>query len=351
MRVSRKRRRNEFLIGAGIFIVLAIVYAAVLGIYQSENENRQNLVQISHAKNPAHMNAKATIRSVDPAKEEATIRIEFDPQGGFRAEDGFASAYDVRVLVNANSGKQEYEFLKDKRINPIEFTVNTSGGNVSEYPFDKYSTPVEMIVTASKKDLEEAEASNGDEESPAPPTQSPAADGTTSVTQVPVESNLYFDGTLAGWSVSAEAERVAIPGYVAFSADMKRASTAIYFACFINAAIVVIAIGVLLIALSVAVRGRQVELPMITLGVIVLFALPALRNFLPGQPPIGTLLDFVAFFWAQAIVAISVVILTFCFLSRENGYPRSWGGKPYPPDDDADTEPARHLSENAESPG
>ncbi|MFE5585492.1 DUF4436 family protein [Kitasatospora sp. NPDC056531] len=38
-----------------------------------------------------------------------------------------------------------------------------------------------------------------------------------------------------------------------------------------------------------------------------LFALAGFRNTAPGSPPIGCLLDYTAFLWAEVIVAFSVV--------------------------------------------
>jgi hypothetical protein len=37
-----------------------------------------------------------------------------------------------------------------------------------------------------------------------------------------------------------------------------------------------------------------------------LFALVSMRNAAPGSPPIGSLIDYAAFFWAEAIVAASL---------------------------------------------
>ena len=38
-----------------------------------------------------------------------------------------------------------------------------------------------------------------------------------------------------------------------------------------------------------------------------LFAFPTVRNNLPGNPPIGSLNDFLAFFWTEGIVALALV--------------------------------------------
>jgi hypothetical protein len=49
-----------------------------------------------------------------------------------------------------------------------------------------------------------------------------------------------------------------------------------------------------------------------------LFALVSLRNAAPGAPPIGSLIDYMAFFWAELIVAASLVaaVLTGLLVER-----------------------------------
>ena len=38
-----------------------------------------------------------------------------------------------------------------------------------------------------------------------------------------------------------------------------------------------------------------------------------MRNNLPGNPPIGSLNDFLAFFWTEGIVALALVALLIAF--------------------------------------
>jgi hypothetical protein len=315
-----ERRPVRILVALGLLVILAVAYARVLTIYKSETATKQKAFQIADTTDTTYMEVFASIRSIDAQKEEAVIRMEFEPFGDLSAEDGFASAFDVRILVNASAGRQEFEFQKNKRINPIEFTVSTTDGNISQYPFDKYTIPVEILMTAAATDLppETEESTDGTHEGGG--TEAPLP----SEQQVPIDQNFVFSGTLAGWEVNAKSADIKIPGYVGLEATVSRAKTAIYFANFIIGATLVIALGILFLVLEVALQKRRVELPMITLAVIVSFALPALRNFLPGQPPVGVLLDFVAFFWAQGIVALGVICLTTIFLWRgEDGYPRA----------------------------
>jgi hypothetical protein len=75
-------------------------------------------------------------------------------------------------------------------------------------------------------------------------------------------------------------------------------------------------ISVLLLTLSVVLRGRKVELAMFSFTAALLFAFATVRNAQPGTPPIGTYSDFISFFWAEVIIALCLVVLVFTWLLR-----------------------------------
>jgi hypothetical protein len=100
--------------------------------------------------------------------------------------------------------------------------------------------------------------------------------------------------------------------------DLKisRSPTAIAFVCFVTSMMWLLALGAIAVAFSVAVRGRKVEIGMFSWLAALLFALVPLRNAMPGSPPIGVLSDFAAFFWAEELVALSLVTVVFTWLRR-----------------------------------
>ena len=71
--------------------------------------------------------------------------------------------------------------------------------------------------------------------------------------------------------------------------------------------------------LAMAVRARKAEktdlLPL-SVSITLIFGLPALRNIQPGIPPVGALVDYVTFIWAELIVAASAVIIMWTWLLR-----------------------------------
>jgi hypothetical protein len=48
-----------------------------------------------------------------------------------------------------------------------------------------------------------------------------------------------------------------------------------------------------------------------------LFAFPAFRNMMPLSPPIGAFPDYIAFFWAEGMAALTLVLLILTWFSRK----------------------------------
>ena len=62
----------------------------------------------------------------------------------------------------------------------------------------------------------------------------------------------------------------------------------------------------------------MVEVPFWAFGyfVGVLFALPPLRDSLPGRPPPGTIFDFVSFYWSVTLIGVGLILLLGIWLKR-----------------------------------
>jgi len=76
-------------------------------------------------------------------------------------------------------------------------------------------------------------------------------------------------------------------------------------------------------AMSVWFRGKNAELPLVTISAALLFALPNIRNSQPGVPsPVGTTEDMVGFFWNILLVAVSVISLLVKWILQNKRPPR-----------------------------
>lgn len=69
-------------------------------------------------------------------------------------------------------------------------------------------------------------------------------------------------------------------------------------------AVLVLLVVVTAAMVAHAVAWRKVGFPTLASLAALLFAVPGIRNSMPGTPPVGTLSDFLVFFWALLIVSL-----------------------------------------------
>ncbi len=80
----------------------------------------------------------------------------------------------------------------------------------------------------------------------------------------------------------------------------------------------VFALTVVLVVFSVVSGRRQPEIAMLVWCTALLFALPVVRHNLHGAPPLGALIDYASFSWAEPLVDLSMLVLIgFCFAMRD----------------------------------
>jgi hypothetical protein len=173
---------------------------------------------------------------------------------------------------------------------PVDVTLDMYDGSITDYPFDRFTT--ELQVGAS--------------------TSSPSAAETQTVPVV-----VDFVGSLHGLRVEESAlTSQESGGVIPVNVTISRSPTTIAIAVFIMALLLAMALSVLILTLSVSLWGQKLELPVVTLLGALLFGFVAFRNTLPGTPPVGALSDFLAFFWAEGIVAICLFVLVAVYLKR-----------------------------------
>jgi hypothetical protein len=296
---------------AVLLVVFGVAFVLVLRSYTKEDESRAAVVSDAEAKDPDYVEVSVKIVSVDPIKGDAVARIEFEPHGSLTTDEGVTVARDLKLYVNSANGKQEHDFSKGKRMNPIETVVDMYDGQVMDYPFDSHKAQLTLafIAPAPKENKQAGAATRAEDDSAGAPAEEPGDEA------VPVTVELY--GSVAGLKMEAKKSSDSTPEFVTIDLDISRASTARFFSLFIMTAMWALTVAVLLLTLFVAFGNRKIELAMFSFLGALLFAFPALRNSQPGTPPIGTLGDFIAFFWAEVIIALCLLALLALWLYRK----------------------------------
>jgi hypothetical protein len=329
--MSEKVKAKDIIITVAILIVFGIALVLVLNIYQGEGDKRSAAVSNLGDKDPNHIEVDVKLVSIDPNKGDLVARLEFLPKGSFTTDEGSTLARDLKLYVNSANGKQELDFPKGKRMNPMEVVVNMFDGLVTDYPFDKHSAFLEMYFLPGKEAAKEksaAAASKPAEPTPTPTPEAPAAGeeqkkeegakkaaaATPDEDDIPI--GVDFVGSIPGFKIEAAKAKESTDDYVGIDMTISRASTTKFFSFFVMAMMWGLTIGVMFLTLSVVLRGRKVELAMFSFTAALLFAFAAVRNAQPGTPPIGTYSDFISFFWAEVIIALCLIILVFTWLLR-----------------------------------
>lgn len=277
-----KKSKKGMLIGIVLLLVFVAAYAFVLCTYRSEGENRAaELSPETEKLDKNRVDAYAKIVSADPIKGDIVVRLTFTPQGSFLAADGVTLSRDLLLDVASAAGKHSYEFKKGKRMDPVEAIVDMYEGEPMDYPFDKHEAQLAFYFEPAGATAETPDHS------------------------VPV--GLELRGSVNGLQINADLAKENTADHVVVDLSISRAPTTLFFSVFIMAAMWLLALGVVFLVFRVLAGHRKIEIGMFSFLGALLFAFPALRNSQPGTPPIGTLSDFLAFFWAEVIIALSLL--------------------------------------------
>jgi hypothetical protein len=298
----------------GIVALFVMTAALTVGALPAFGQNTSANPPDTGAKHTDYIETVAKILSIDPIKGDASVRLEFIPHGNFAKEDG-TLARNVKLDVNSSNGKQEISFEKGKRMTPTEAVLNMYDGEVSDYPFDRHKA--ELILWFTGKPDKPVEK-------PKPAEETPAAEPKPETkTEAPAESveedvpfTLDFTPTLAGFTIETAKSKDSDDDYVNIEMSIARSSMVKFFSTFVMCLMWGVSIAVLLLVLSVVVRGRKVEIAMFSFIATLLFAFVTVRNSQPAVPPVGTLSDYLSFFWAIVILALCLLTIVLTWIIR-----------------------------------
>jgi len=99
--------------------------------------------------------------------------------------------------------------------------------------------------------------------------------------------------------------------------DIQRTLPTKIFCVFIALMMLVVAIGYSWMALKVHKSRTHPDINEMVFGGALLFSFPAIRNIQPFAPPMGVLTDYGGFFLAESIVALTLIMELYFWISRK----------------------------------
>lgn len=253
-------------------IAVLIVVAVSVGSWLQFTERQ--VIDTVHAVGstaPDRVDVEASVQRVDAAARELVLRIRVTPRGNLGGEDGTAPVADLR-LQTSQATLGDLAFKAHERITTKDLQVAVTDGSISDYPFDSYETDVGFWALLGGK-------------------------------EVPVRLLFSNNDTLFSVSATPTASRQeAVVGV-----KLSRSGSLLVFAAFMMVVMWALAAAVLLGAWYLTTRQQGLVWPALAWMAATLFALSAFRNNAPGTPPIGCVLDWFAFLWAETVIALCLI--------------------------------------------
>ncbi|MFJ4781343.1 DUF4436 family protein [Streptomyces sp. NPDC088762] len=269
----RPRRSGASILPVLLPIAVLIVVAVTVGSWLQWKE-RQTIDTVHTVGSAAadRVDVEAHVQSVDAAARELVLRVRVTPRGALGEEDGTAPVADLSLLTSSAT-LGDLAFKAHERLATKDVQVALTGGSISDYPFDTYETDIGFGAVVGGK-------------------------------EVPVR--VLFSNHDVLFSVSAT-PTPSRQGTVVMALGLHRSGSLLVFAVFMMVVMWALAASVLMGAWYLTTRGEGLVWPALAWMAATLFALSAFRNTAPGTPPIGCAMDWIAFLWAETVIALCLI--------------------------------------------
>ncbi|MBV8284223.1 MAG: DUF4436 family protein [Candidatus Eremiobacteraeota bacterium] len=252
----------------GVVAALVILYAA--GIFAYFKDTGVGVFDSPENPPADRLGINVTTMSIDVAKQQVDLSILPDPQGNLTDDNGFTSKKNISFTIYTGDSQKTVDIKAGQPITTIDVPISAFG-NISAYPFDQYSGWISFD------------------------SDTPFA--------------VHWESDLQAFHahISADTKNGSTP--LILDADYSRSSSVRVFALFLYLLTALVATVAVTVTICVVFRGYKLEFGQIGWSAALLFVLPAVRTSLPGGPPLGTLADFLVFFWAEALVVLCLITL------------------------------------------
>lgn len=283
-RMRAERRRVAVM--AACFVALLGLYLTFFAeLYRRPEATESTVAQAQGERRGAEVYVEMT--SVDPIRQAIEARLDVSTRRGawpgYPAPPGRdltvresdrAYTLDVRLPAGAAAASAPAQFVAE--------------GWVSAYPFDVYRG--EAVIAAWESERMEAG---------------------------PLPIRLTVWERLSGWEarVTARPARSGETG-LPIAIEARRPLAHVVFALVLYAVMAVIAVCGVAVGVLAVCGARKIEAAFSGALAGMLFAVPMLRNAMPGAPPLGVAADAYVFLWVQVALMIGLALFVFAWARR-----------------------------------
>jgi hypothetical protein len=276
-------RLRRFAVVATIIVVAVFAYVMLLTRFDVLERPAEQYFGVARGEARVGVYIQPTV--VDAVNESIQIRVNVTGTGA----SAIAPGKDL-VLHVRRGAETENIVISSSQPRPEEtFSFDLGDGSVHDYPLDDFKTQIALSCVEAGSD-----------------------------TALPIRVTSW-EGII-GYTVRASPVVGSPPNEVRLRLDVRRTGAIRLFGIAAYGAMVVMAFSALTIGTLVFLGIRKIEVTLVGAVGAIVFALPALRNALPGTPPLGVSADILVFFWAElgAVAALALFVT-------------AWAGRGPPP--------------------
>lgn len=270
---------------AAIFAVVLFAYGALLSRFDVfERSGEQSF---GAAAGEAHVRVYVQPITIDPVNDAMQMRISVAPQNAGKGESA-APDQNFVLIVRHGLETEKIQMSPDQARPEATFALDLSDGSVNEYPLDHFRAEIALSCFEA--------GSN---------------------TALPILVTSWE--RIVGYTVRATPIKTSQANEVWLGLDVRRTGATKFFGVAAYGAMAVMAFSALTIGTLVFVGFRKIEVTLVGAVGAIVFALPVLRNALPGAPPLGVSADILVFFWAELTAVIALGLFVIAWARRGPG--------------------------------
>ena len=226
--------------------------------------------------------------SIDALNDAMQLRAYLSPSLSESGNVHTDSGRDLTLLVTHDKTVEEIKLAAGDHIASSTFEVDLNEGSVTHYPLDAYVARIDVQLLDGKSSL-----------------------------RLPARVTMW-EGVL-GYGLHTTSQAGHDPNDVQLTTAIARSGAFALFALCAYGAMVVLGCCAIVVGALTFIDVRPAETSLIGSLAAIAFALPVLRNAMPGSPPLGVSADMWVFLWTELAVVVALVLIVFKWARAGSG--------------------------------
>jgi hypothetical protein len=275
--IDQPRVRNMRLLAVGVcLLALTAGYVLLLRHFNvSELPSERHFGAVDGAEPAGEVYLEPI--SIDALNQAMQVRAYVSPSATGSKDP---PSRDLTLLVTHDKTVEEVKLAAADHIASSTFEIDLNNGSVAHYPLDAYQARYGVQLLDGKSSL-----------------------------RLPVRVTMW-EGVL-GYNLRTTSQPQADPQDVQLTTAITRGGAFSLFGLCAYAAMVVLGCCAVVVGVLTFTEVRPAETGLIGSMAAIAFALPVLRNALPGSPPLGVQADMWVFLWAELAAVLALALVVF----------------------------------------